>query len=82
MVIILNYKYGIWPAKKDIDVLLKEYEKNPQNLRTLFYLGQTYECLGDIKNAIENMDSQTDEEFKGVEAARATLSRMFSNPQV
>ena len=38
--------------KKDIDVLLKEYEKRPQDLRILFYLGQTYSDLQDYQNAI------------------------------
>jgi tetratricopeptide (TPR) repeat protein len=36
---------------RDRDLLLKEYEKNPNNVRTLFYLGQTYACLGDWENA-------------------------------
>jgi glycosyltransferase involved in cell wall biosynthesis len=36
---------------RDRDLLLKDYKANPHNLRTLFYLGQTYECLGDWENA-------------------------------
>lgn len=36
---------------RDLDLLLKDYKDNPYNDRTLFYLGQTYECLGDWENA-------------------------------
>lgn len=37
--------------QRDRDLLLKSYTQNPSNPRTLFYLGQTYECLGDLENA-------------------------------
>lgn len=37
--------------KRDRDILLKSYEQNPGDPRTLFYLAQTYECLGDWENA-------------------------------
>lgn len=36
---------------RDIDNLLKEYEHNPQNPRTIFYIAQTYQCLNDLENA-------------------------------
>lgn len=36
----------------DKAILLEEYNKNPTDSRTLFYLAQTYECLGDTHNAI------------------------------
>lgn len=36
----------------DKAILLEEYQKNPTDSRTLFYLAQTYECLGDTHNAI------------------------------
>ncbi len=36
---------------RDLEVLLNEYEKNPLDPRTVFYLGQTYDCLGDLENA-------------------------------
>jgi len=36
---------------RDRDVLLKEYQKNPNDPRTTFYLAQTYACLGDWDNA-------------------------------
>ena len=39
--------------QRDRDILLKEQAKNPQDPRTVFYLAQTYECLGDKKNAIK-----------------------------
>lgn len=35
----------------DLKMLLKDLKKNPASPRTLFYIGQTYECLGDLKNA-------------------------------
>jgi glycosyltransferase involved in cell wall biosynthesis len=37
--------------QRDRDLLLKSYAENPFDARTLFYLGQTYECLGDWENA-------------------------------
>jgi len=37
--------------ERDKDLLLEDYEENPFDLRTLFYLGQTYDCLGDWENA-------------------------------
>lgn len=36
---------------RDIDKLLKAYEKNPRDPRTMFYLAQTYKCLNDLQNA-------------------------------
>ncbi len=37
--------------QSDVNLLLKDYKKHPTNPRTLFYIGQTYECLGEQKNA-------------------------------
>jgi glycosyltransferase involved in cell wall biosynthesis len=36
---------------RDRDLLLKEHERNPQDPRTVFYLGQTYDCLNDSAHA-------------------------------
>ncbi|MBM17482.1 MAG: hypothetical protein CL947_00255 [Epsilonproteobacteria bacterium] len=36
---------------RDKDLLLQEQEKSPRNPRTLFYLAQTYECLGSLEEA-------------------------------
>lgn len=36
---------------RDKDLLLQEAEKDPSNLRTLFFLGQTFTGLGDLENA-------------------------------
>jgi len=36
---------------RDRDALLEDYAKNPSDVRTLFYLAQTYHCLGDWHNA-------------------------------
>ena len=36
---------------RDRDLLRAAYKKNPNNTRTLFYLAQTYACLGDWENA-------------------------------
>lgn len=32
--------------ERDLKILLDEYTKNPQDPRTVFYLAQTYDCLG------------------------------------
>ena len=37
--------------EKDLELLLKEHKKRALDSRTMFYIGQTYECLGDAKNA-------------------------------
>lgn len=36
---------------RDLDILKKEHEKNPLDPRSIFYLAQTYDCLGDLENA-------------------------------
>lgn len=40
---------GRW--MRDRDILIREHNKDPQDPRTVFYLAQTYECLGDQENA-------------------------------
>ncbi len=35
----------------DLNIFLKEYEKNPYDPRTIFYIAQTYACLGQWENA-------------------------------
>ncbi|MDR3550508.1 MAG: hypothetical protein P4L31_03785 [Candidatus Babeliales bacterium] len=37
--------------KRDRDILLKHHQEEPADARTLFYLAQTYDCLGDWENA-------------------------------
>lgn len=37
--------------QRDKDLLLKEFERNPNSPRTAFYLAQTYQCLSDWENA-------------------------------
>lgn len=37
--------------QRDLEMLLKEYQENPFNDRTTFYLAQTYDCLEDWENA-------------------------------
>ena len=39
--------------QRDIDVLLAEYEKDPNDPRTVFYLAQSYRDHGDTEKAIE-----------------------------
>ena len=36
---------------RDRDMLIAEHRKNPDDARTVFYLGQTYDCLQDRENA-------------------------------
>ncbi len=36
---------------KDKELLLKDYNKDPEDARTLFYLAQTYGCLGENEEA-------------------------------
>ena len=37
----------------DRDLLIEEWERNPNRTRTAFYLAQSYECLGDFENAFK-----------------------------
>ena len=43
--------YKRW--QRDIGLLYEEYLSNPESARTVFYLAQTYDCLGDYENAKE-----------------------------
>jgi len=56
--------YGAEKSKnryeRDLKLLLKEYAQNPKEPRTLFYLAQTYETLGDYKNAYRFYELRTD----------------------
>jgi glycosyltransferase involved in cell wall biosynthesis len=36
---------------RDLELLLNAYKKDPHNMHTTYYLGQTYESLGDWENA-------------------------------
>ena len=38
--------------EKDLKLLLDEFSKNENEPRTVYYLAQTYSCLGDVKNAL------------------------------
>ena len=37
--------------RRDLELLLNEHENHPTDARTVFYLAQTYECLGQLKEA-------------------------------
>lgn len=45
---------------KDRDILLKEFEENPDNPRTVFYLARAYDCLNDLQNAAKWYLHRTD----------------------
>lgn len=36
---------------RDLDILLRDYEKKPFDSRSVFYIAQTYHCLDDLENA-------------------------------
>lgn len=44
---------------RDRDLLLKSYHDNPHDPRTVFYLAQTYACLGDFANACKYYEIRT-----------------------
>jgi len=44
----IKKKAWLW----DKEILLKEYEKSPEDIRVVFYLAQTFACLGEKENAI------------------------------
>ncbi len=56
-------KYGVEKSrqrwKRDVQMLSKYLEENPNHSRTLFYLAQTHHCLGDLKNAYKYYEMRT-----------------------
>ena len=44
----------------DLPLLLKEHERNPADTRTVFYLGQTYDLIGDMHNALATYQKRID----------------------
>ena len=42
--------------KRDLVLLKKEHKQNPKDSRTVFYLAQTYDCLGKWKQAFKYYD--------------------------
>ncbi len=46
--------------KRDRELLLKSHEEDPNNIRTVFYLAQVYECLGDYENAYKYYKKRAD----------------------
>lgn len=44
-------KKNAW--KRDLKILTQDYEKNPSDHRAVFYLAQTYQCLGRLEEAFE-----------------------------
>lgn len=47
---------------RDLKNLLARHEKDPKDMRTLFYLAQTYECLGDLENAYKYYEIRAEQE--------------------
>ncbi len=39
--------------QRDVELLLRDYQKNPNNSRTLFYLGQSYTAAGELESALQ-----------------------------
>lgn len=64
---------------RDRDLLLKEYERNPHDNRTVFYLAQTYECLDDWYNACIYYAKRCEMVLGGEEdfMARYKLAQMY-----
>lgn len=46
--------------KTDVKLLLKDLKKNPSDARTVFYIGQSYECCGDHQNAFKYYERRID----------------------
>lgn len=45
---------------KDKELLLKEYEKNPKEPRTVFYLAQTFNCLKEFEDSYKYYKERTE----------------------
>ena len=56
-------QYGSAKSRKrwerDLGILLKAYAENPTDPRTVFYLAQTFSCLGDRENAMRFYELRT-----------------------
>ena len=59
--------------KRDKELLLKEYEKDPTEPRTVFYLAQTCSCLGEKEEALKYYSIRTDLEGFWEEVFQAYL---------
>ena len=44
----------------DLPLLLREHERSPADTRTVFYLGQTYDLIGDTVNALATYQKRID----------------------
>ncbi len=58
---------------RDIKLLLRAYKKDPKNPRTVFYLAQSYECVGDHAAAYKYFAARVDLEGFGEERFAAML---------
>lgn len=58
-----NTQYGSEKSRKrwerDVRILLKAYAENPTEPRTIFYLAQTFACLGERDNALRFYELRT-----------------------
>ncbi len=44
----------------DLPLLIEERKKKPEDTRVAFYLGQTYELIGDMENALTTYQERID----------------------
>ncbi|MGC2310609.1 MAG: hypothetical protein WA432_03250 [Candidatus Babeliaceae bacterium] len=62
--------------RRDLEILLDEYNKNPKNARNLFYLAQTYDCLGELQTAFYFYEQRRILSDDWIEENFETLCRM------
>ena len=47
-------------AQLDLPLLTKEHEKHPEDTRIVFYLGQTYQLIGETEQALATYQKRID----------------------
>jgi len=65
----------------DLPLLKAEREKKPNDTRVAFYLGQTYDLIGDLENALDAYQKRIDMGGWLQEVFEAYLRRVRSSGQ-
>ena len=67
------------PAQLDLPLLTAERKKKPEDSRVAFYLGQTFELIGDVENALQTYQERIDMGGWQQEVFEAHLRRVRSS---
>lgn len=69
--------------QRDLDLLFAEYERDPANPRTMYYIAETYLCMNDRKNAFvyyqkrSEMDGYVEEKYDSLYKMAVIMEETF-----